>query len=170
MENQIEEALPIPADLRPLEKIPDSALLKASRQEVGELTSYIHELEHEITLLKAKINESERLTSEDNKEFKKGRFYKDLQYTIEEQKKLIKELKFEKDRIFCINLKNNQKVPTVELDPSIKRQQIMCLDLETNSKHRVVSVDYDENIVIMESHKYGRTRNYIEKVKFYLED
>lgn len=39
------------------------------------------------------------------------------------------------------------------------------LDLETKSYHDLVSIDYDNNIVVMESPKYGRTRNTIDKVR-----
>lgn len=38
-------------------------------------------------------------------------------------------------------------------------------DIETKSYHKVVSLDYDNNIVIMESPEYGRTRNTIDKVR-----
>ena len=34
-------------------------------------------------------------------------------------------------------------------------------DIETKSYHRVVSLDYDNNVVVMESPEYGRTRNTI---------
>lgn len=39
------------------------------------------------------------------------------------------------------------------------------IDLETNSIHNVVSIDYDNNEIIMESKDYGRTRNTIDKVR-----
>lgn len=38
-------------------------------------------------------------------------------------------------------------------------------DIETKSYHKVVSIDYDNNIVVMESPEYGRTRNTIDKVR-----
>ena len=38
-------------------------------------------------------------------------------------------------------------------------------DIESKSYHRVVSIDYDNNIVVMESIEYGRTRNSIDKVR-----
>lgn len=38
-------------------------------------------------------------------------------------------------------------------------------DIETKSYHRVVSLDYDNNVVVMESPEYGRTRNTIDKVR-----
>lgn len=38
-------------------------------------------------------------------------------------------------------------------------------DIETKSYHRVVSLDYDNNVIVMESPEYGRTRNTIDKVR-----
>ena len=38
-------------------------------------------------------------------------------------------------------------------------------DIETKSYHKVVSLDYDNNIIIMESPEYGRTGNTIDKVR-----
>lgn len=42
-------------------------------------------------------------------------------------------------------------------------------DLETNSLHKVVSIDYDNNIVILQSKEYGRTRQTIDKVRLSLD-
>lgn len=39
------------------------------------------------------------------------------------------------------------------------------LDLETKTYHNVVSIDFDTNIVIMESPEYGRTSNTLDKVR-----
>jgi hypothetical protein len=38
-------------------------------------------------------------------------------------------------------------------------------DIETKSYHKVVSLDYENNVVVMESPEYGRTRNTIDKVR-----
>lgn len=38
-------------------------------------------------------------------------------------------------------------------------------DIETKSYHKVVSLDYDNNVIVMESPEYGRTRNTIDKVR-----
>ena len=38
-------------------------------------------------------------------------------------------------------------------------------DIESKSYDKVVSLDYDNNVVIMESPEYGRTRNTIDKVR-----
>jgi hypothetical protein len=38
-------------------------------------------------------------------------------------------------------------------------------DIETKSYHKVVSVDYDNNRVVLESPEYGRTSNTIDKVR-----
>lgn len=39
------------------------------------------------------------------------------------------------------------------------------IDLETKSTHNVVSIDYDTNVIVMESKEYGRTRNTLDKVR-----
>lgn len=39
-----------------------------------------------------------------------------------------------------------------------------AIDLETGSVHRVVSIDFENQIVRLESSEYGRTRQDIEKV------
>lgn len=38
-------------------------------------------------------------------------------------------------------------------------------DIETKSYHKVISLDYDTNKVILESPEYGRTSNTIDKVR-----
>ena len=44
----------------------------------------------------------------------------------------------------------------------IKKMQVR--DLETNSVHTVVSIDFDTQVVVMESIECGRTRNVFNKV------
>lgn len=149
-----------------LEKIPDYLLLKASRQEVGQLTSYIHELEDKIEYLNDVIKNNEQLTTQDFKELKKDKKYNELKEKLRVQTEKTAELKKENERLWCNNYKNCQRSEKKELDCSSLTQRLQVIDLETNSTHNVVVVDYDENVVIMESLKYGRTRNYIDKVKF----
>lgn len=43
-------------------------------------------------------------------------------------------------------------------------------DIETKSWHKVVSIDYDDNTIVMASPKYGRTRQTIDKVRLVLDD
>lgn len=38
-------------------------------------------------------------------------------------------------------------------------------DIETKSYHKVISLDYDTNKVVLESPEYGRTSNTIDKVR-----
>lgn len=49
---------------------------------------------------------------------------------------------------------------------NIQHDTIKVLDLQTNSLHDLVSVDFDEGHVVMESKQYGRTSNKITAVKF----
>jgi hypothetical protein len=44
-----------------------------------------------------------------------------------------------------------------------------AFDIETKSYHKVVSLDYDNNTVVMESPEYGRTRNTIDKVRLIMD-
>jgi hypothetical protein len=44
-----------------------------------------------------------------------------------------------------------------------------AIDLETNTLHNVVSIDYDSNTVVMESERYGRTRNTLDKVRLLMD-
>lgn len=43
-------------------------------------------------------------------------------------------------------------------------------DIETKSWHKVVSIDYDDNTIVMASPKYGRTSQYIDKVRLLLDE
>jgi hypothetical protein len=40
-----------------------------------------------------------------------------------------------------------------------------AFDIETKSYHKVISLDYDTNKVVLESPEYGRTSNTIDKVR-----
>jgi hypothetical protein len=44
-----------------------------------------------------------------------------------------------------------------------------ALDLETNTYHNVVTIDYDTNMVILESEQYVRTYTTIDKVKLLMD-
>lgn len=44
-----------------------------------------------------------------------------------------------------------------------------ALDIPTNTLHNVVSIDYDNNIVVLESEKYGRTGQTIDNVRLFLD-
>lgn len=165
LENQTKETQINSDDNHPIEKIPDVVLLKMARKEIGELTSYIDELEYKVTELGRKIKEKEQLTHEDNKEFKREQFYKEMNEKVHERNIIIRDLKKENERLLYNNLKNCRECISKKSNNS---QKIKVLDVDTNSIHDAVMVDYDDNIVIMESQEYGRTRNSIDKVKFFI--
>jgi hypothetical protein len=102
----MEELLQQLEEDHPVEKIPDSALLKISRQEVGALTSFIQELEHKISFLENIIKEKERLTHEENKEFKREKFYKELNEKIIARDKTVHDLRKQNEKLLCDKLKN----------------------------------------------------------------
>jgi len=41
---------------------------------------------------------------------------------------------------------------------------MIAIDLETKSAHKVISIDFENQIVHLESSEYGRTRQDIDKV------
>jgi len=102
MENtqtKIEEASMLPEDNHPVEKLPDAVVLKFARQEIGELLSYIDELEDKVKFLKQRILKFKSLTSEENKEFKRMLFFKEWKGKIAELEKTVKELRKDKEML-----------------------------------------------------------------------
>ncbi len=47
--------------------------------------------------------------------------------------------------------------------------ELKVLDIESNSVHNPVFIDFNENYVIMENKEFGRTRNTLDKVKFFFQ-
>lgn len=76
------------------QKIPVEYLLKRSRQECGELKSYIQELQHYISKLESVIHEYKRTNKDLSKEIRKEELYKNI---IEQNKKLRKQIKDNKE-------------------------------------------------------------------------
>lgn len=155
-----------------LEKIPIEALLKLARKEIGELSSYIDELEYKVQKLEEEVKERDSATPEEIKEFKKRFFYKEMNEKIKELNKMAQEknmtiskLKKENDRLLYTKLNNCRECISKRLN---NENLVKVLDLETNSIHNAVMIDYDEGFVVMESKEYGRTRNTIDKVKFFI--
>jgi len=92
--------------MKPSLKIPDSALLKASRKEVGQLKSEIDHLnqvvsEKDIIISKLEGNIIDRdnrlLTAEEKKEIRKGILYKSMKTQIESLNAKVRKLKREKE-------------------------------------------------------------------------
>lgn len=80
-------------------KIPDEAIIKMLRQQIGEQTSYIEEL-------KEFIQRDEIITKEDRKEFKKEKAYKELVAKLKVSQQTIRKLR--KDNEYLI-IKLNTK-------------------------------------------------------------
>lgn len=96
-------------DLHPMEKIPLDELFKLSRREVGELKSYIDELEYKIKDLEKDIEEKEKLSHEDKKELKKDKFYQEIKVQSQQKDLAIKELKRQNDFLLYAKLENCRK-------------------------------------------------------------
>lgn len=105
-----------------LGKVPDSALLKLSQQEVGQLKSYIDELQYEIEELK-KANEElasefkskcQKCDQEARKELRKDELYKlSLERNLQlrkDKKKLIAE----KESVIYQKIKLEQRITELE--------------------------------------------------------
>lgn len=79
------------------EKIPDNILLKESRKEVGQLKSYIEELEHTNRQLAQEVESLLRLTPEERKEMKRERLYGDKNNELRQVREKLNKLSFEYD-------------------------------------------------------------------------
>ena len=79
------------------EKIPDNILLKESRKEVGQLKSYIEELEHTNRQLVQEVESLLRLTPDERKEMKRERLYGDKNNELRQVREKLKKLSFEYD-------------------------------------------------------------------------
>lgn len=91
-------------------KIPVEYLLKRSRQEVGELTSYIQELEHELSKLRQKIAENKLVNKEVAREIKKEERYRELINRIKRLQKLSHDYKLAIDRLIYENHQLRKKI------------------------------------------------------------
>lgn len=49
-------------------------------------------------------------------------------------------------------------------------RNLKAYDIETKSIHNVIKIDYDDNLIVMESKEYGRTRTDLDKVKLFFEE
>jgi len=92
--------------MKPSLKIPDSALLKASRKEVGQLTSEVDHLNQVVSDKDTFIKELEKklvdkdkeiLTSEQKKEIRQGVLYENLRGEITNLSTKVRKLKREKE-------------------------------------------------------------------------
>lgn len=79
------------------EKIPDNILLKESRKEVGQLKSYIDELEHTNRQLAREVESLLRLTPGERKEMNRERLYGDKNNELRQVREKLKKLSFEYD-------------------------------------------------------------------------
>lgn len=101
--------------MKPSLKIPDSALLKESRKEVGQLTSEINHLNQVVIDKNTFIKELEKklvdkdkeiLTSEQKKEIRKGILYESMKIQIASLNTKVNKLKREKEDL-QVKLVNN---------------------------------------------------------------
>lgn len=96
-----------------LKKVTTKELLRASRFEVGQLKSYIHELEHKVGVLKRECNGLLSLDKKERKEKRNELFqqqeYKELNKKLEELTAKHKKLKNDYDVLLSkfIYLKNS---------------------------------------------------------------
>lgn len=79
------------------EKIPDYILLKESRKEVGQLQSYIQELENTNRELAKEVENLLRLEPEERKEMKRERLYSDKNNDLRQMREKLKKLSFDYD-------------------------------------------------------------------------
>ena len=79
------------------EKIPDNILLKESRKEVGQLQSYIQELEHINRQLAQEVENLLRLPPEERKDMKRERLYGEKNEELRNIREKLKKLTFDYD-------------------------------------------------------------------------
>lgn len=79
------------------EKIPDHILLKESRKEVGQLQSYIQELENTNRELAREVENLLRLEPEERKEIKRERLYGEKNNELRQMREKLKKLSFDYD-------------------------------------------------------------------------
>lgn len=79
------------------EKIPDHILLKESRKEVGQLQSYIQELENTNRQLAKEVENLLRLEPEERKEMKRERLYGEKNEELRRMREKLKKLNFDYD-------------------------------------------------------------------------
>ena len=48
-------------------------------------------------------------------------------------------------------------------------KMLKAYDIETKSIHNIIKIDYDDDLIVMSSEKYGRTKNDLNKVKLFFE-
>jgi hypothetical protein len=48
-------------------------------------------------------------------------------------------------------------------------KKLKAYDEETKSVHNIIKIDYDDDLIVMESKQYGRTKNDLSKVKLFFE-
>jgi len=48
-------------------------------------------------------------------------------------------------------------------------KMLKAYDIETKSIHNIIKIDYDDDLIVMSSEKYGRTKNDLSKVKLFFE-
>ena len=80
-------------------KIPVEYLLKRSRQECGELKSYVQELEHENSKLKKILQQFRSEDKEWSKEVKKEELYKQIQAENKKLRQSVRDHKNLKNRL-----------------------------------------------------------------------
>jgi predicted RNase H-like nuclease (RuvC/YqgF family) len=155
-----------------LEKIPIEALLKLTRREIGELNSYIDELEYKVQKLEEEIKERDSATPEEIKEFRKSSFYKEMNEKFKELSKVAKEkniiianLRKDNEKLLCSKLSNCRECISKRLN---NKRQIKALDSKTNSSHNVIRIDYHDNVVIMEHNEFGIIKRTVDEVKFFV--
>lgn len=88
------------------EKIPDKILLKLARKEIGELNSYIDELEYRLQKIEEELREKEKMTPKEEREIKIDVFYKEINKKINEKNIIIRDLKKENERLLYTKLSN----------------------------------------------------------------
>lgn len=79
------------------EKIPDHILLKESRKEVGQLQSYIHELESTNRELAKEVETLLKLDPDERKEMKRERLYGEKNNELRQMREKLKKLSFDYD-------------------------------------------------------------------------
>lgn len=82
------------------EKIPDHILLKESRKEVGQLQSYIQELEHTNRQLAKEVENLLRLDPAERTALKKENAYTQKNEELRKVQQKLKKLNFEYDLLF----------------------------------------------------------------------
>lgn len=96
-------------DGHPIEKIPDFILLKASRLEIGKLTSYAQELEDENKLLKTKIKQLEALSLEEKKEIRLDKRFETVKAERAKLFEKIRKLRKDNEELIYAKLDNCRK-------------------------------------------------------------